>query len=133
MQSFRARRLKAGSAGMTWRELHRHQLQRFIHGTQHAIELMSALDDQTCRRNHAVGTLPARQPRIFLDAIERHFGGATEDGKHRAVFEKINRVIAPLSGCDHAAIEAENAVELAAAEGDLAGSSTAFSADRKST
>src|SRR4029077_10726271 len=81
----------------------------------------TALDDQSGRRDHAVGALAARQPRILLDAIERHFGGAAEDGIHRAVLEKINRVIAPLAGCDHAAVEAENAVEFAPAEGNLPG------------
>ena len=79
------------------------------------------LHDQAGRRDHAVGALLARQPRIFLDAVERDFGGAAEDRKHRAVFQEIDRVIAPLAGCDHAAIEAENAVEFAPGEGDLAG------------
>src|SRR5688572_23450999 len=82
---------------------------------------MPALDDQPRRRDHAIGALLAREPRIFFDAVERHFGGAAENGKHRAVFQKINRIIAPLAGCDHAAIEAENTVEFAPAEGDLPG------------
>src|SRR4029077_6044531 len=82
---------------------------------------MSALDDQSGCRDHAVGALPARELGIFLDSVERHFGGAAENGKHRAVFQKINCVIAPFAGRDHAAIESENAVELAPAECHLPG------------
>src|SRR4051812_14562683 len=82
---------------------------------------MSALDDQARRRDDAVRALPTRELRVLLDPVERDFGGAPEDRKHRTVSEKVDRVIAPLAGCDHAAIKAEDAVELAAAESDLPG------------
>ena len=88
---------------------------------QHAIELVAAAHDQAGRRNHAVGALAARQPRIFLDAVDRDFRGAAEHREHRAVLEKIDGVIAPFAGGDHAAVEAENAVELAPVEGHLTG------------
>ena len=93
--------------------------QRLVEHAQHAVEFVAAAQDQAGRRDHAVGALLARQLRIFLDAVDRHFGGAAEHRKHRAVFQKVDRVIAPLAGGDHAAIEIENAVEFAAVEGDL--------------
>ena len=49
-------------------------------------EFVAAAQDQSARRDHAVDALLARQPRIFLDAIDRHFGGAAEHRKHRSVF-----------------------------------------------
>src|SRR3984893_9417744 len=71
----------------------------------------------TGRRNHAVGALAPAEPRIFLDAVDGNLCGASENRKYRAVFQKIDCVITPLAGGDHAAVKAENAVELAPAEG----------------
>src|SRR5580700_8625195 len=71
----------------------------------------------TGRRNHAVGALAPAEPRIFLDAVDGNLRGAAENRKHRAVFEKIDGVITPFAGGDHAAVKAENAVELTPAEG----------------
>ena len=66
-----------------------------------------------------IGALAARQFRIFFDAVERHFRCAAEHRKHRTVFQEIDGVIAPFAGGDLAAVKIENAVEFAAAEGDL--------------
>ena len=86
---------------------------------QHAIELVAAPDDQPGGGHHAVGALAARQAGIFLDAVDRHFRGAAEHREHGAVLEEVDRVIAPLAGGDHAAVEAEDAVEFAPVEGHL--------------
>ena len=67
----------------------------------------------------AVGALLLLQLRILFDAVERHFRRAAKHRKHRAVFQKVDGVIAPFAGRDHAAIEIENAIEFAAVEGDL--------------
>src|SRR6516165_226212 len=67
-------------------------------------------------RNNAVGALAARQPGIFLDAVDRNFTGAAEHGENRAIFQKIDGVIAPLAGRDLAAIKPQEPVKLAAAE-----------------
>src|SRR5437764_945412 len=101
--------------------LSRHQPQRLVDRAQHAVELVSPLDDEARRRDHAVDALLAREFWIFFDSVERDFGGTAEDRKNRAVSQEIDRVITPFAGCDHAAVQAENAVELAAAESDLAG------------
>src|ERR1700689_4670095 len=72
------------------------------------------------RRNHAVGALPALQPGILLDPVNGKIAGMAEDRKHRTVAEEVDCVIAPLPGRDFAAIEAEDSVKLAPAEGHLA-------------
>src|SRR5882724_10937609 len=78
---------------------------------------MAAPQDQTGGGHHAVGALLARKLRIFFDAIDRHFRRTAEHREHRAVFQEIDRVIAPFAGRDHAAIEPEDPVELAPVEG----------------
>ena len=65
--------------------------------------------------------LLAREARILLDPVERDLGRAAEYRKHRAVFQKIYRVIAPFAGSNHAAIEAENAVEFTPGESYFSG------------
>src|SRR5207344_890212 len=96
----------------------RHERQT-VDRSQHTIEFVAAPHDQAGCRNHAIGTLAARQLRVFFDAIERHFRAAAEHRENRAVFEKIDGVISPLAGCDLAPIQIENAIELAAAESYL--------------
>src|SRR5262245_60011598 len=81
---------------------------------------MSAAYDATGRRDDAVGALPTRQLRAFLDAVDRDLAGAAEHGKHRAVLEEIDGVVAPFTGGDLAAVETEYAVELAPVEGHSA-------------
>src|SRR6202049_3289119 len=78
---------------------------------------MAAAQDVPGRRNDAVGALAPPEPWVFLDAVDRDFRGAAENRKHRAVHQKIDCVITPLAGSNHAAVEAKNAVELPPAEG----------------
>src|SRR5215207_10054582 len=84
---------------------------------------MTAAQDEPGRRDHAVRALLAGKPRIFLDAIERDFGSAAENRKHRAVLQEVDGVIAPFAVGDHAAVEIENAVEFEAVERDTIGRS----------
>src|SRR3981081_2119885 len=94
----------------------RHHAQRPIERAQHAVKLVAAAHDQAGRGDHAIGALAARQALTLLDAVDRDFAGPAKNGKHRAVFEKVDGVIAPFAGGDLAAIEAENAVELTPVE-----------------
>src|SRR5262245_32383804 len=98
-----------------------HHAERLVDRVQHALELVATAHDQAGGRDHAVGTLPARQPGMLLDTVDRNFGGAAEHREHRAVPQKIDGVVAPFAGGDLAAIEAENAVELAPVESHAAG------------
>src|SRR5262245_53519541 len=82
---------------------------------------MAALHDQAGCRDHAVDALLARQPRILLDTVDRHLGRAPEDREHRAIFQEVDRIVAPFAGSDHPPIESENAVQLTAVECNLAG------------
>src|SRR3954463_9627064 len=100
---------------MTW-ECALHHRQLAIDDQQHAVELMAAAQDQAAGRDHAVDALLARQPRIFFDAVDRHFGGAAEYRKHRAVLEKIDGVVAPLAVGHHASVQIENAIEFETVE-----------------
>src|ERR1700712_2592178 len=77
---------------------------------------MAAAQDQAACRDHAVDALLARQPWIFLDAVDRHFGSAAENRKHRAVFQKIDGVVAPLAVGDHASVEIEDTTEFETVE-----------------
>jgi len=103
---------------------HRHSArdhaERAIDGSQHTLKLVTAPHDQSGRRDHAVDALTTRQSWILFDSIDRHFRAAAEDGEHRAVLEEVDRVIAPLTGGDLAAIEGEETVELAPIEGHAA-------------
>src|SRR5262245_56821944 len=77
---------------------------------------MASAYDQAGRRDHAIGALPARELRAFLNAVDRNLGGAAEHGKHRAVLQKINGIVTTFAGGDLATIEAKNAVEFAPVE-----------------
>src|SRR5207249_11134007 len=94
------------------------QRQIAIDRQQHTFEFVAAPQDQAGRRDHAVHALLARQPRIFLDAVDRDLGGAAEYRKHRAVFQKVDRVVAPFAIGDHAPIQIEDTVEFETIERD---------------
>src|SRR6516162_4449228 len=79
---------------------------------------MAAPKNQSGGRDHAVGALPARQPRTFFDAINRDVAGASKNRKHRPISEEIDRVIAPFAVRYLATVEAQNAIELTALEHD---------------
>src|SRR5262249_36495285 len=97
------------------------EAKRRIEHAQHPLELVAALENQPGRRDDTVGALAARQPRAFLDAVDRNFARAAENREHRAVFEKIDRVIPPFPRGDLAPVKPKDAVELAAFEGYLRG------------
>src|SRR5882757_8490841 len=78
---------------------------------QHPIQFLAAAQDQPARRDHAVDALLAREPRVFFDAVDRHFGSAAEHREHRAVPQEIDGIIAPFAIGDHAPIQIENAIE----------------------
>src|SRR5262249_16017351 len=94
--------------------------QRAVEGAEHAVKLLPAAQDVTGRGDHAVRALTAGDARAFLDAVDREFDGAAENGKHGPVFEEIDCVVAPFAGGDLAAVEAEIAVKLTTAESDFA-------------
>src|SRR3984957_10314366 len=72
---------------------------------------MAAAQDQPGRRDHAIEALLTREPRIFFDAIDRHFGSAAEYREHRAILQKVDGVVAPLAIGDHAPVQIQNAIK----------------------
>src|ERR1700736_5967950 len=85
---------------------------------------MAAAQDQPARRDHAVDALLAREPRIFFDAVDRHFGSAAEHREHRAIPQEIDGIVAPLAIGDHAPVQIQNAIEFEAIERHPAWQST---------
>src|SRR6202790_5482971 len=112
----RARRYRAAV-----KPLARHHAQRAVERAEHAVEFLTAAHDVPGGRNHAEGPLAAAELWILLDAVDRHFRGAAENRKHRAVFEEIDGVITPFAGGDFASIEPQSAVKFAPAERHFAG------------
>src|SRR5258708_29040037 len=81
---------------------------------------MAAAQDQPSCRDHAVDALLAREPRIFLDAVDRHFGGAAEYREHRAIPQEIDGIVAPLAIGDHAPVQIQDTIEFETIERDPA-------------
>jgi hypothetical protein len=98
-----------------------HYRERTIDRAQDAIELMPTAHDETSRGDHAVNALAACKPWIFLDAVDRNFGAAPKDGENRAILQKIDRIIAPLTSRDLTAVETQQAIKLTPIEGHLLG------------
>src|SRR5579885_1619428 len=94
--------------------------QRPVERAEHTVEFLPAPQDVAGRRDHAVGALPPRQPRILLDAIDGELARAAENRKDRTVVQEIDGVIAPFAGGDLTAIKTQNTMKLAAAEGHFA-------------
>ena len=92
--------------------------ERSLEDAQHAPQIVSALQDQPGGRDHAVGALLARQPRDFLDPVEREFAGAPEDREHRLFAPEIHGVVAPFAGRHLAAVDVQDVTQFLEIEGD---------------
>jgi hypothetical protein len=86
----------------------RNQLQSRVQRGNHASKIVAAFQNEAGRRNHRIGALLSRQPRILLDPVERIFAGAAVNRKNRFLGGKIDPVIAPFAAGDLAAVEIEN-------------------------
>src|SRR5262249_58976914 len=96
--------------------LARHHGERTVDRAQHAVELVTTAHDEAGRGDDAVGALAARQPRALLNPVDRNLGAAAKHGEDGAILEKVDRIVAPLAGCDLAAVEAEKPIKLAPVE-----------------
>lgn len=88
---------------------------------QHRAELMAALHHLAVFGDQRPHSLAVAQIGAFLDPEFGALGGATECGEHRGGMAELDRVIAPMSRRDHAAVEIEDPGELEPFEADLAG------------
>src|SRR5262249_40884002 len=86
---------------------------------QHTIELVPTANDETGRRNHAVGALAARQLGILFDAVDGNFGASAKNGKDRTILQEIDCIVAPLTSCDLTAIETKQSIKLSPIERHL--------------
>src|SRR5829696_217428 len=93
-----------------------HHLQRLVEHPQHARKLGAALQDDAGGGDDAVGALAAGEFRVFLDAVERHLGGAAVDREHGLVAAEIDRVVAPLAIRHLAPVKVENLAQLGSIE-----------------
>src|SRR5260370_763216 len=80
----------------------------------HGVELVAGAHDQPGGGDRAIGAVRAGDAGMLLDAVGRNFRRAPKDGEDRAVAQEVDGIITPFTGRDLAAIEAKNAVELAA-------------------
>jgi hypothetical protein len=92
------------------------ELQSAVEGRDHMAEVVTVLENKAGCRNHRKGALLAREPRVFLDPVERKLASAPVDGKDRLLGRKIDRIIPPFSVADFAAIEFEDFLQLVPAK-----------------
>ena len=79
---------------------------------QDALQIVAAFHDQAAGGDDAVGALLARQAHVLFDTIERVLARFAIDGEDRLVAQEIDRVIAPNSRGDLAAVEIEDGGKL---------------------
>ena len=82
---------------------------------------MPAFENYTRLPDQRPLTLPIAKRGAFFDPHFRALGGVAESRKDGGVAVELHRIIAPVSGGDHAAVEVENAGEFGAVETDLQG------------
>ena len=82
-------------------------------------QILAALEDEAALRHHRIEALLPRQRGVFHNAVERLLARPPEDRKRRLVASKIQRVVAPFTGGDLAAIDIENGIKFPAVEGNL--------------
>ena len=80
---------------------------------------MPALQDHALFADQRPHPLLATQGRAFLDPELRSFGGTAKGGEDRGILAELHRIILPMSGSDHAAVQIEDTVEFDAFEADL--------------
>jgi len=83
-------------------------MQMLLEYREHAMKIVTALEDEAGGRHDAVGALPPRQPRALLDAVEGYIAGVAKGGEHCLLAPKIDGVVAPFAGGDLAPIEIED-------------------------
>src|SRR6187551_768403 len=104
----------AGPPGLAAHDLQQPPLDR----SEHSGQLVAALEHLAVLAEQRPHALAAAQRGTFLEAHLGDFGGAAESGEDRAIAGEVHRVVAPLAGADHAAVEIEDAAELGAVEAD---------------
>src|SRR5579883_1630492 len=68
-----------------------------IQHPKHFAEIVSAPEDQAGCGDDAIGALEPAKPWVLFDAVKRPFGASPEYRKNSPVFQKIDRVVAPLA------------------------------------
>ena len=97
-------------------QLHQPPLDR----RQHRAEFVPALQHRALLADQRPHALPVAQRRALLDPELGPLGGAAEGGEDRRVAAQLDRIVAPVPGRDHPAVEIEDAGQLDALEPDLA-------------
>ncbi|RZK00190.1 MAG: DUF4328 domain-containing protein [Novosphingobium sp.] len=82
-------------------------------------EFVAALEHLTGLAEQRPHALLGAQRGTLLDPRLRTLGSATEGREARRVAIEVHRIVAPLAGRDHAAVEVENALQLDPIETDL--------------
>ena len=80
----------------------------FIKHPQYSIQLPPAFDDEASACNHAELALLISKRWRLLYSVERLFAGPAEDREDGSVGFEIQRIVFPMSGADHLAIDIED-------------------------
>src|SRR5262245_50728841 len=89
-----------------------------VENPKHAAQVMSAVQDQPCRDDDAIGALVPGYSVVFLVRIERSLRGPAEYGDQGPVAEHVDGVVPPLALGHAAAIDGQDLVEFKPVEGD---------------
>src|SRR4029078_13499225 len=107
------------------------QLQASVQRAEHTAKIVAALQDQARCRDHAVYTLPARELRLLLEAVNGAPARAAKPRAHRLLVQIVDGVVAPFAARDLPSIDIENLREFLTAECyDVASSVTVVAAPR---
>ena len=76
----------------------------FVKDLEHRIQLMTAFQNKTPRRNNAELSLPITQSWRLDDLIKSVLTGFAINAKDGTVRQKVHGIVFPMSGADHAAV-----------------------------
>ena len=80
-------------------------------------EFVTAPEHPPLTGGDAIHSLTVAQLRLFLDHEHRHIGSALENREARLFAQHVEGIVAPLTACDLAPIDAENGGKLRPGEG----------------
>src|SRR5919106_138275 len=101
--------------------LHRNERRPAEQHAQNLGQIGAAPQDRPAASDDAVEAKLAAQLWSFLDPVDRGFGGAVKNRKHRLLAAVIDGVVAPLARGNHAAIKSEYCSEFAPVERNRCG------------
>ena len=88
---------------------------------QHGFQVMAAFEDLPIHTDNRILPLPFAQLGMLFYAVQREFRSPPEHRKHGHFPQRLNPIVAPFSGGDHAPIDRQNNRQFTAIECNLRG------------